>query len=212
MRSWLMSISFVLLTACAADESSSVDTPSRGGGSRGVGQPGPQDIAYLRSLIEDGDVPAPSLLDQVGLFAEDALEQPPAACGRSVCAHPMLAVAPRFDPGTWTMAFVSLNSAVDPATRPREPVHVVLAVDNSPAAQATIGGTALNALVAGLAQDDRVSLVSYGNGARIVLEGASPADVPSLAALFFQNASATGGPADLYAGLAAASDALRAPP
>src|SRR5687767_4302886 len=105
----------LMLLGCASDESESSSTPA---GSRGVTQAGAQDIAYFRSLVEDGEVPEPDLLDQVGFFAEHALEQAPAECGEVVCAHPSLAVAPRFDAGTWTMSFVSLNSAVDPATRP----------------------------------------------------------------------------------------------
>jgi Ca-activated chloride channel family protein len=207
MRPWLFAISFVTLIACANEGAS--DSSARRGGSRGVVQAGPQDIAFFRSLVEAGEVPAPSLLDQVGFFAEHALEQPPAACGASVCAHPMLAVAPRFDPGTWTMAFVSLNSAVDPATRPREPVHVVLAVESSTQTRGTVTGQALDALVAGLSPDDRVSLVTFGNSATLWLGGVAPADAPSLGTLI---SSGSPGNVDLYAGIAGAADALHALP
>jgi Ca-activated chloride channel family protein len=201
-------MSFVVLNGCGVDETSP-SADSRGGGSRGVTQAGPQDIAFFRSLVEAGEVPESTLLDQVGFFAEHALEQPPAECGASVCAHPSLAVAPRFDPGTWTMAFVSLNSAVDPATRPREPMHVVLATEMSTRMQGMVTRQALDALVGGLAQDDRVSFVTFGNGAQVQLQGVTAADALLATQLTF---SPWSGNVDLYAGIAAATDALRALP
>jgi Ca-activated chloride channel homolog len=197
----------LMLLGCASDESESSSTPA---GSRGVTQAGAQDIAYFRSLVEDGEVPEPDLLDQVGFFAEHALEQAPAECGEVVCAHPSLAVAPRFDAGTWTMSFVSLNSAVDPATRPRDPVHVVLAVETSPATAISFGpnSPALAALLSGLQPEDRVSVVAFGASPSVLLAGAAPADVPTRELEF--PASTLHSPVDLYAGIAAATDASRA--
>jgi Ca-activated chloride channel homolog len=197
----------LMLLGCGSDDFVSSDTP---GGSRGVTQAGAQDIAYFRSLVEDGEVPEPNLLDQVGFFAEHALEQAPAACGEVVCAHPSLAVAPRFDAGTWTMAFVSLNSAVDPATRPREPVHVVLAVETSSATAVSFGpnSSALAALLSGLEPEDRVSVIAFGASPNVVLAGASAADAQDREIEF--PAPTPLSPVDLYAGIAAATDVSRA--
>jgi Ca-activated chloride channel family protein len=200
---------FVLLAfGCAGGAELSQDPPP---GSRGVTQGGAQDIAQFREVVEAGAVPSLDLLDQVGFFAEHALDQPPADCGAAVCAHPMLAVAPRFGPGTWTMGFVSLNSAVDPESRPREPLHVVLAVELSAGVNPVLGAgrSALDALIVGLMPEDRVSVVAFGNGASIVLESTPAPEVESLAPALALDLT---GPIDLYAGLAAASEAIARQP
>jgi Ca-activated chloride channel family protein len=198
------SLGFSLLAlACAGQDT--VDS-SRPPGSHGVTQGGAQDIGHFRRLVDEGLVPAPEVLDEVGFFAEHALDQPPADCGSVVCAHPMLAVAPRFGEGTWTMAFVSLNTPVDPELRPREPLHVVLTVERSAAVNAVISGRTLDPLVQGLVPGDRVSVVSFGAGAQIVLQGAAVADVTNIGSLL--------GPlpppaeVDLYAGIATAWEAV----
>lgn len=198
----------LMLLGCASDQVVS-DPP---GGSRGVTQAGAQDIAHFRSLVDDGEVPEPDLLDQVGFFSEHALEQAPAACGEVVCAHPSLAVAPRFDEGTWTMSFVSLNSAVDPATRPREPVHLVLAVETSAATAATLSanGSAIAALLSGLETGDRVSVIAFGAFPSVLLAGAHAPDAQNSEIRLPANGSQS--PVDLYAGIAAAADASRAIP
>lgn len=196
----------VVLTAlwgCGSDNN--VTDAQRPSGSVGVTQAGAQDAAQFRKLIEDGRVPEPAVLDQVGFFAEHALDQPAADCGDVVCAHPSLAVAPRFDDGTWTMAFVSLNSAADPKTRPREPVHLVLAIETSAAAAGlTKTGTGMiEALLAELSPEDRLSVLSFGKEPKLLVSGAVPGET---------NVSdvALPGPGpvdevDLYAGIAAAS-------
>jgi Ca-activated chloride channel homolog len=189
---------------CSADSSLDGQLPT---GSVGVTQAGAQDAAHFRSMVEDGAVPEASLLDQVGFFGEHALDQPAADCGEVVCTHPSLAVAPRFDDGTWTMAFVSLNSAVDAATRPRMPVHLVLAVESSRSAAAVTGaGTAIFAALLGeLHPEDRLTVLSFGAEPKLLVDGAVPGvtDVSDVALPIPGAAS----PVDLYAGLAAAADA-----
>jgi Ca-activated chloride channel homolog len=206
---WTLHVALVLgLSACGSSEVEG-QLPT---GSVGVTQSGAQDSAHFRSVIEQGDVPAPSLLDQVGFFAEHALDQPEADCGDVICAHPSLAVAPRFDDGTWTMAFVSLNSAVDPETRPRRPVHLVLAVEGSAAArEITAGGTELFEGVLGeLQAEDRLSIVSFDEQARLLVQGA----IPTLTDLSNLQLPPPGQAdhVDLYAGLAASADALASLP
>lgn len=193
------------LAGCAGGADAVNETPS---GSRGVTQAGAQDAAYFRRLIEGGGIPEPGLLDQVGFFAEHALNQPEADCGEVVCTHPSLAVAPRFDDGTWTMAFVSLNSAVDPETRPRQPVHVVLAVETSGAArEVTQAGTAIiEALLGALEPEDRLSVVSFGKESTLLLKGAVPGEAD--ASQIALPAPAKDEKVDLYGGIAAAADAL----
>jgi Ca-activated chloride channel family protein len=206
----MKSFAYLMLLTCGCAGGAQIsDSPPPG--SRGVTQGGAQDIAQFRDVVEAGAVPSLELLDEVGFFAEHALDQPPADCGGAVCAHPMLAVAPRFGPGTWTMGFVSLNSAVDPATRPREPLHVVLTVELSSGVSPLLGAgrSALDALTTGLMPEDRVSVVAFGNGASIVLEGTPAPDVESLGPALALDLT---GPVDLYAGLAAASEAIARQP
>jgi Ca-activated chloride channel family protein len=197
------------LGGCSADSVADGERPS---GSVGVTQAGAQDAAYFRNLIKAGSIPEPGLLDQVGFFAEHALDQPPADCGQVVCAHPSLAVAPRFDDGTWTMAFVSLNSAVDPETRPREPVHLVLAVESSAAAREVThtGTAAIEALLAELEPEDRLSVLSFGQEPRLLLSNAVPGD--SNVAPVALPAAGSSGKVDLYAGIAAAADVVSSLP
>jgi Ca-activated chloride channel homolog len=190
---------------CAGSVSSDDSRPP---GSHGVTQGGAQDIGHFRQLVDDGVVPAPEVLDEVGFFAEHALDQPPADCGSVLCAHPMLAVAPRFGEGTWTMAFVSLNTPVDPEARPREPLHVVLAVEQSAVVHGFLGrgATALDSLVQSLVPGDRVSVVSFGAGAEIVLQGADVAEAADAGDLL--TPPAANSEVDLYAGLATAWEAV----
>jgi Ca-activated chloride channel homolog len=197
------------LAGCAGDDDS-LSEDSRPSGDRGLTQGGAQDIAAFRAVVDQGEVPSLALLDQVGFFAEHALDQPPADCGGVVCVHPMLAVAPRFGPGTWTMGFVSLNTPVDPESRPREPLHVVLAVERSRAVDEVLGAgfAALRRLPAGLnVETDRISVVAFGSGADIVV-GATSVPSGELDLTDYLPAPVTPPNIDLYAGLAAASEAI----
>jgi Ca-activated chloride channel family protein len=198
----------LLVGGCSTGAELDGATPT---GSTGVTQAGAQDAAHFRSLIDEGSVPEPSLLDQVGFFAEHALDQPDADCGEVVCAHPSLAVAPRFDDGTWTMAFVSLNSPVDPETRPRQPVHVVLAVEASTTARGVTGaGTALfEEVLATLQREDRLSVIAFAGKATLLVEAAAPGvtDVSGVELPAPTSADSV----DLYAGIAAAADLLSIP-
>ncbi len=160
--------------AASADLRESIATR----GSVGVGVGGAQDIARFRSIVDRGEVPGVETLDPIGFFAEHAMDLPEADCGASVCAHPMLAVAPRFDGENWTTAFIGLNSAVDPSTLARPPVHVAVIFD---ASEATLERRAdvvegLRHYLAGLRDDDRISIVRARATAEVLIEGASPGD------------------------------------
>lgn len=185
-----------------------VETPS---GSVNVSQGGAQDISEFRRIVGEGKVPAPETLDPVGFFAEHALDMPDADCGKDVCVHPLLAVAPRFNGGNWTMAFVSMNTAVDPSKLPRPPVHLAMVLERSFFASLDSGvlqqGT--SALLAGLRPEDRVSVITFDAKAQ-TLALALPPDDPQLA----EEVSIAGYPDGagdkiaLYDGIAAAQSAF----
>lgn len=183
--------------------------PGGPGGSRGVGMGGPQDIARFRSIVEAGDVPAPNTLDPIGFLAEHAFDLPPAECGEAVCVHPFLAVAPRFDGSNWTMAFVALNSSVDPSTLERPPIHVALVLEDStrmPFTQADLVA-ALRELVFALRPEDRVSIVRVGRTAQTLVDTALTTD-PAIGAAVRALGSSSEGTAATYDGLAEAARVL----
>jgi Ca-activated chloride channel family protein len=169
---------------------------------------GAQDIALFRSIVAAGGIPGSSTLDPVGFFAEHALDLPESTCGENVCLHPMLAVAPRFDGGNWTMAYVALGSSVDPATLPRPPVHVALTLERTTRtlSQWAAVEAGVRALVNGLRDEDRVSLVVFDEQARVIVRQTSPRGTEiddALAALTREPRGETfGTTAALYDGIA----------
>src|SRR5688500_5463670 len=203
-----------LLIACGSDTAPSAregdPVPT---GSRGVTMGGAQDIAHFRSIVAAGGVPGSETLDPVGFFAEHALDLPPSTCGEAVCLHPTLAVAPRFDGSNWTMAYVALGSSLDPATLPRPPVHVALALERSSGGTEAAWGaveTGVRALVAGLRDEDRVSLVVFGDRARVMVREAPARGTEiagALAALAAEpREDSFDGRVALYDGLAASAE------
>lgn len=147
-------------------------------GSRGVTQGGAQDIAHFRAIVDDGDVPRPDTLDPVGFFAEHAVDLPEADCGERVCVHEMLAVAPRFNGDDWTMAYVALNSPVDPATLERPDTHLVVAIEDTTRTAETLSARdeALRGLLNELRPGDRVSLLRFGAEVEVLSEAVAPTD------------------------------------
>jgi Ca-activated chloride channel family protein len=191
--------------ACSAGDSADLGPATRG--SVGVGVGGAQDIARFRSIVDRGEVPDVETLDPIGFFAEHAMDLPAADCGSSVCAHPMLAVAPRFDGDNWTTAFIGLNSAVDPSTLARPAVHVAVVLDSS---AGTLERRAdivegLRHFLAGLRDEDRISVVRAGARAEVLIEGAAPASPALAEAVLSLDDEAVGGVA-LYDGIATAAD------
>jgi Ca-activated chloride channel family protein len=196
-----------LSVGCASSEAPSQNAPDKTG-SLNVAQAGAQDFALFRSIVESGEVPTPDTLDPVGFFAEHAMDLPPADCGKDICVHPMLAVAPRFNKSNWTMAFVAMNTPLDPATLERPPLHLVVAIEQSdwlaqnvPQLKSGIASMANN-----LRPEDRISLVFMGQTAFTAVH-AIEADQAALDMAIDQWMSYSP-QVDLYDGLAEASFAL----
>jgi Ca-activated chloride channel family protein len=176
-----------------------VDTPIPG--SRTVTQGGAQDIALFREIVARGEVPGPETLDDVGFFAEHAVDLPPAECGEDLCIHPSLAVAPRFNGDNWTMAFIAMNTPIDPSTLERPSAHVAIVVDVASIEPSTAGvlNDGIAQIVDALEADDRVSIVEYASRTRVLLDGADvTAELPTV------GAEPLGVAGDLYGALATA--------
>ena len=197
-------IAGALALGCSAGEAPSTMGPI---GSRSVSQGGAQDIGYFRSIVESGEVPRPDTIEPVGFFAEHAVDLPAADCGDSVCTHAMLGVAPGIDTeSNWTMAFIALNSPVDPRELDRPDTHVVLAIETTERTLMTGDPSDyVRALATELLPGDRVSVVSIGGRAELLVHGVEPTD-PALAdAVSGLGASSSSA---LYDGLAVASQAI----
>lgn len=187
------------LAACGED---SVDSPA---GSSAVVQGGPQDIGEYRAIVEAGSVPALSVLEEGGFFAEHKIDLPAADCGASICVHPMLAVAPRFDGGNWTVAFIGMNTAVDAATLPTKPRHLVIVLDAAGTSTSTRDAI-LTIIAASLTPEDRVSLVSR-RGLETPIQGVTPSELTSVTSPSDPSLPSV----SLYAALADALDVVQAP-
>lgn len=208
---WAFGVALGLGGGCG--ESGTGDSAERtddggGYGSHGVTQGGAQDIGRFRQILASGEVPSPETLDPVGFFNEHALDLPPADCGQDVCLHAMLAVAPRFDGSNWTMAYVAMNTPVDPATLPRPPMRVTVAIEKTTrtaGAWADVMG-GVRTLQAALEPSDTLSLVVFAEGARLYARDLAQDDVAGLDdALAQASAAPTGQRAALYDAMATAS-------
>jgi Ca-activated chloride channel homolog len=198
---------------CAESSASLEGGDNTPGGSVNVSQAGAQDMALFRSLVEEGKVPSPDTLDPVGFFAEHAIDLPEATCGKDVCVHPFLAVAPRFDGGNWTMAFVAMNTAVNPAELPRPPLHLAVAIEDSTHSKVdpAVFQTGIEALAATLRPEDRLSIVVYGAKAERQVLLAEPGSAELISAINDTTARLQDGgdpEVGLYDGIAATATAF----
>ncbi|MEZ4454463.1 MAG: VWA domain-containing protein [Nannocystaceae bacterium] len=75
-----------LASACSVSGGKALDaSDTAGGGGQGVGQGGAQDFGQFKQILEDGEIPGPETLDDVGFFGEHKIELPAPECGQSVC-------------------------------------------------------------------------------------------------------------------------------
>lgn len=190
----LGAILMVAATGCGGGADSS-------GGNVGFG--GAQDIGQFRGILEEGGIPAASTLDANGFFNEHYIELPPPECGELVCGHAMVSVG-RDWVGTGYQAAVQigLNTTIDPASLERLPLNLVVVVDTSGsmAEDDRIGyvRAGLHLLIDELEPGDRLGLVEYNTGARILAPLGDP-DADELHAL--ANGLRADGGTNFYDGL-----------
>jgi Ca-activated chloride channel homolog len=199
------------LAACGdgGDLAEPAGTPSRS-----VTQGGAQDIGQFRKIVAEQRVPSRDLLEEVGFFNEHALDLPPAECGESLCFHPMLAVAPRFNDENWTMAFVAMNTAVDPRTLLGPPRHLILIVERSHAVAQTLSFSHVtSALRPTFGKDDLFSLVVADSNPRLLALARPGHEIESKDVALTQPAQGVyAPPVDLYGALALAYEVAMTPP
>lgn len=155
-----------------------------GAGSAGLAQAGAQDFGLFRQILDDGELPSPNTLDDLGFFAEHKIDYPEADCGQDVCIHTLLGVTGNMITGSnCTLVQLGLNTPIDPATIERPPLHLVLAVDTS----TSMAGDPIRFVKAGLERmldalmpEDKISLVSYSTSAEVILQEVPATDYVTL--------------------------------
>lgn len=148
--------------------------------SMGIGQGGSQDFGAFRQILDEGGVPGPSTIDDVGFFAEHVIDLPQPTCDDDVCAHGVLGMMGNMIDGSdCTVVLLGLNTTIDAETLERPPLNLALAIDTS----GSMAGdsmawvrTGLHSLVDALAPGDRITLVDFDTNAEVVIEHAVAGD------------------------------------
>jgi Ca-activated chloride channel family protein len=196
-----------ILASCDA---SSADSASGGIGA-GVGQGGAQDFGQFRQILDAGELPHPSTLDDVGFFNEHKVDFPAPDCGDDVCLHGQLGVMGNMITGSnCTLMLLGMNTAIDPSTFERPPLNLGIAVDIS----GSMRGENIVHLREGLFRmlddlrpEDHVTLVAFDGQAHVLAEhvtGDDPALGEAIGTLEADGAT------NVYAGLRRAYDVVSA--
>jgi Ca-activated chloride channel family protein len=140
----------------------------------GVGQGGAQDFGLFREILDDGGIPGPETIDDLGFFAEHKIDLPEPTCGEDVCIHGMLGVMGNMISGSnCTVVLIGMNTPIDPAQIERPPLNLVIAVDLS----GSMSGEPIDRVRNGLLRmrdslepEDRITLVGFADEAEVIVE------------------------------------------
>jgi Ca-activated chloride channel homolog len=195
-------VSALALSGCGGAESDGpFDVP--GPGATGISQGGAQDFGLFRQILEDGAIPGPETIDDIGFFAEHKLDYPLPTCGEDVCMHGLLGIMGNMISGsTCTLIQIGMNSPIDVSQIQRPDLHLVIAVDVSASMQGppiTYVKAGLVEMISALQPADRISLVKYSSAAQIVLDAVPASNTTALQQAF--NSLDASGSTNLYDGL-----------
>ncbi len=196
-----------LVAACGASDESAAG----GASGAGVAQGGAQDFGQFRQILDDGQLPHPSTLDDVGFFNEHKIEFPAPECGDDVCLHGQLGVMGNMITGSnCTLMLLGMNTPLDPATLERLPLNLGIAVDVS----GSMRGPNISHLREGLFRmlddlrpEDRISLIAFDGRATVLVENVAGDDPALSEAIGTLEAD---GSTNIYAGLREAYDTVDA--
>lgn len=199
-----------LLTIAGCDGNTDASLEGAASGGAGVGQGGAQDFGQFRQILEQGGLPHPSTLDDVGFFNEHKVDFPIADCGENVCLHGELGVMGNMITGSnCTLMLLGMNTPIDPSTLERPPLNLAIAVDVSGSMQ----GPNIAHLREGLLRmlddlrpEDRVSLIAFNAEAELLIESVDGDDPAFPAAISTLTAD---GSTNIYAGLRQAYEVVR---
>ena len=203
MTRMLVTLSAFLI-ACSDEGTDGPGPPGSPPPISGVGQGGAQDFGRFRQILDEGGIPGPETLDDVGFFAEHRFDLPAPDCGEDVCIHGLYgAMDNMIDGSVCTVVFVGMNTPITPETLKRPPLDLTVVVDTS---GSMVGQpivdvrTGLTAMLDVLRPEDTVSIVSFDTEPEVAVSGQAP-DTPELAAAI--DALVAQGSTDLYGGLRA---------
>lgn len=224
-RMWMGALAMALCGLGACDADSGADDGSLGSGSAGadptvggdpqsppddgvgpaVGQGGAQDFGQFRQILEDGNIPGPETLDDVGFFAEHRIDLGAATCDDDVCLQGSLAVMGNMVNGNnCTMVMMGMTTPVDIESMPRPPLNLAIAIDTS----GSMLGEPIEYVRSGLLEmqqvlrpEDSVTLIAFSDGAQVLAQGLSGDDPALTEAISSITAE---GRTDVYGGLRAA--------
>ena len=196
---------FALTTACGGDDASagfgSAGQDEAGGG-QGVGQGGAQDFGQFKQILEAGEIPAPATIDDVGFFNEHKIELPAPACADNVCMHGLFGQMGNMINGSnCTTVLVGMNTAIDPADLERPPLNLALAIDVSGSMEGEsmfYVRNGLTKMLSSLDAEDRVSLVTFSDHAKVAVTNVG-GDDPNLSQAI--NGLEAKGATNIYDGL-----------
>lgn len=229
-------LALFLLRACSASDSSTGPsvrangggwggTTQEGGvnaggptaGSAGFVAPGAADFARFRALVAEGKIPAPEVLDDLGFFAEHKIDLPAADCGEALCVHARPGFMGNLLTGNaCTIVQIGLNSPLDPATMPRPPLHMVVAIDLSgqmPAVAVAALREGLQRLLLEMSSsnpEDLLTIVGFGAEATVRLPATKAGNAAVIQQAIDGLMPATATANDLYAGLVLAREQAEA--
>jgi len=197
-------------TGCAFGGNDAAAFDQEGSGA-GVGQGGAQDFGQFRAILDEGGLPGPETLDDVGFFNEHKIELPPADCGEDICLHGELGVMGNMINGSnCTLVMLGMNTPIDPSAIERPPLNLALAVDTS----GSMSGDNIHYLREGLYRmlddlrpEDRVSLVGFSNTARVLVDARAGDDPELTLAIGSLDAN---GATNIYDGLRVAYEQVEA--
>jgi len=180
LRGLVLLLGTAILGGCASadgdDSAAGAGDEGSPGVGPGVGQGGAQDFGQFRSILEQGGIPGPETLDDVGFFNEHKLEFPAPDCGADVCLHGELGFMGNLITGTsCTTVMIGMNTPVDPAEMTRPPLDLALVIDTS----GSMAGEPIEYVREGLLRmlddlrpEDRVSIIAFSDEAEILVETA----------------------------------------
>jgi Ca-activated chloride channel family protein len=190
-RNILLASPLLALAGCMGD-AASLGAEDAGGGGEGLGagQGGAQDFGQFKQILEEGGIPGPETLDDVGFFNEHKIELPKPTCTSDVCMHGLYGEMGNMISGTNCITvLVGLNTAIDVAKLERPPLNLALVIDSS----GSMAGQPMQYVREGLLRmldaldpADRITLVDFDSDARLVTEyvpGSDPTLIQAIGAL-----------------------------
>jgi len=205
-------LSLALAVGCSVGGDSAGFNESGDSAGAGVGQGGAQDFGQFKQILEDGEIPAPDTIDDVGFFNEHKIELPAPECdGDKVCLHGLFGQMGNMINGSnCTTLLVGMNTPIDPAELERPPLNLALAIDTSGSMQGEsifYVREGLERMLDSLGPDDQVTLVTFSTTAQIKVQNSS-GDDPALANAI--NEIEADGGTNIYDGLRTAFDMVEA--